>query len=430
MISRYDCPSTSIYWTDEFKFETFLNVEIAILESLALEKKIPFFSSREILDIVDVNVERIREIENTTRHDVVAFCQHITEQLPQHLSRWFHYGVTSSDIIDTTLAIQLRFSINDILKKFEKLLTNLRKLVKDGEDCLVIGRTHGQHGEPMLLAQKWKGHLEEFERRYDELVEFSSREIRMKCSGAVGNYTVLTPEVENRVAKKLNLIPDNHSTQIVPRDRIAKLINIGALYASALERLCVEIRHMSRTEVDEVREGFSKGQTGSSTMPHKSNPISCENLTGISRIMRSHVQIALEDCVTWHERDISHSSCERVFLPDHLILWSYSLERMSKTIENLVVKKETMKWHVEESNTKFTSLWLHEILSKTEVSREYAYSIIQKLSQKHHFWPMDMKRALEEELNISLSYPTYEEMLTFYHTEYKKVAERYVIPSI
>jgi adenylosuccinate lyase len=250
----------------------------------------------------------------------------------------------------------------------------------------------------------------------------------MKCSGATGNYTVITPEIEKRVAEKLHLIPENHSTQIIPRDRIAKLVSIGALYASALERFCVEIRGLSRSEVREVSEGFGNKQKGSSTMPHKSNPVSCENLTGIARIMRSHLSVALENCITWHERDISHSSCERLFLPDHLTLWSYSLSRLAKTIDGLVIHKETMRKRVEESNTKFTSLWLHELILKTGAPRDEIYDHIQSVTRTGNVKSWDIRDHFRSMYGVILSHPSYEELLEKYRKEYKKVAERFVIP--
>lgn len=430
MIPRYDFPSTSKFWTEEHKFKTFYEVELALLESLEDFKIVPAGTAEKVRFSYGVDVERIKEIELETRHDVVAFCQQVTETMPKELSRWFHYGVTSSDIIDTALTLQITRSVSDVLKQFEDLLSSLRNLVKRSEDVLTMGRTHGQLAEPMLLAQKWQGHLEEFQRRYDELVEFTSRDLRMKCSGAVGNYTVITPEIERHVAEKLRLIPENHSTQIVPRDRIAKLVSIGAMYASAMERFCVEIRGLSRSEVHEVSEGFGNKQKGSSTMPHKSNPISCENLTGVARIMRSHLSIALEDCVTWHERDISHSSCERVFLLDHLTLWSYSLNRLSKTIDGLVIHKDVMRKRVEESNTKFTSLWLHELILKTNASREEIYDRIQAVTRTGNVKSWDVRDHLRSIYGVILSHPTYEELLGKYKEEYKKITERFVIPNV
>jgi adenylosuccinate lyase len=428
LVPRYECKDISRIWSDENKFDTFLKVELALLESLEeAGERIPRGTAKAIRDVCCISVERIEQIERETRHDVVAFCRHITEQVDLETGRWFHWGATSSDIIDTSLSLQIVDSLHIVLKEMNSLISSIQDLVDKSKSTLVIGRSHGMNGEPMLLAQKWMGHLTEFTRRRDDLTEYLETECTTKCSGAVGNYTVLSPKVESLVAKKLGLRVEDHSTQVIPRDRIAKLISIGALYAAALERLCVEIRHMSRSEVGEVREGFVKGQAGSSTMPHKKNPISCENLTGIARVMRSHLHIALENCVLWHERDISHSSSERLFLPDHFGLWVYSLRRMKSVIDNLEIDHNRMVERVMSSPESLSSLYLHQILQRDHLeflTREEVYEVIQRVSFEGHKTHREYRERIVEELGVALPPLDYESLLKMYSEKFEETLKR------
>ena len=382
MILRYASQDISRIWRQENKFELFLEVELALLKQMELRGnwKIPSGTSDAMRKLTSINTKRISEIENDVGHDIVAFCRHIEEQLPNEIAKYFHFGATSSDIADTALAIQVRNSIKVILRDWDVLDVAFENLINRSHGVLCAGRTHGQIGEPILLAQKWWGHHLEFKRRRKEIEEYLLSDIRGKLSGAMGNYTIIPPVVELLALKELGIERDDASTQIVPRDRLAKLISIGSLYASALERFCSEIRHLSRTEVGEVSEGFKKGQTGSSTMPHKKNPISSENLTGIARVMRSHNSIALENIVTLHERDISHSSTERLYLPDHMELWSYSIKRLTGIIDRLEINGDVMARNLTKNPHIASSVYLHHAISELGFDRSYAYEAIQSAS--------------------------------------------------
>lgn len=384
MIPRYESQDISRIWRQENKFELFLDIELALLRQMEIrgDWAIPDGTSDSIRKLVIINVNRILEIENEVGHDIVAFCRHVEEQLPHEVGKYFHFGATSSDISDTALSIQIRNSIKIILRDWNELDIAFESLINRSQGILCAGRTHGQIGEPILLAQKWWGYHLEFKRRRKDLEEYLHSEIRGQLSGAMGNYTIISPIVELLALKMLGIEREEASTQIIPRDRIAKLISIGSLYASALERFCSEIRHLSRTEVGEVSEGFKKGQTGSSTMPHKKNPISSENLTGIARVMRSHNSIALENIVTLHERDISHSSTERLYLPDNMGLWSYSLRRLTGIINGLEINKEIMSNNLEKNPHVASSLYLHHAISELGFDRTYVYEAIQSSSFK------------------------------------------------
>ena len=307
MIPRYDKEEISSLWSLQVKYETFLEVELAILKAQE-GSKIPEGISDQIAKTAKINTKRINEIEKTVKHDVIAFCTSITEQLPTEVGKYFHFGVTSSDIIDTAQTLEIKRSLEFIINKYEDMLEALLKRAEEEKGTLCMGRSHGMFAEPMSLGQKLLGHYCEFKRRFVELKDYYENELTAQFSGAVGNYTLLSPELEEKAANILGLKVETLATQVIPRDRVAKLVSINALFASALERFCVELRHLHHSDLDELHEGFTKGQKGSSIMPHKKNPISAENLTGMARVLRSHLSMALENIVLWHERDISHSS--------------------------------------------------------------------------------------------------------------------------
>ena len=382
MIERYEKKEISNIWTDHYKFKKFLDVEVALLKSL--EKRDITASSHSDLSKkfskAKINTKRIEEIEKETRHDVIAFCTSITEQFPAEQGRFFHYGVTSSDIIDTALSLQIRESLSIILRSYKKLIKTLEKKSEEYKDQLCMGRSHGIYAEPMSFGVKLLGHTAEFKRRYNDLNDFYQNELTGQISGAVGNYTIITPEIEEEVLSELGLKVEPVSTQVIPRDRIAKLISIFSLFSCALERIAVEIRHLQHSDVSEVFEGFSKGQKGSSTMPHKKNPISSENLTGMARLLRSHMSLALDNCLLWHERDISHSSNERMYLPDSLGIMLYSIERLDSTISNLVVDSHVMEEKVNSNFKHLSSYFLHELIQISKRSREELYKIVQTAS--------------------------------------------------
>jgi adenylosuccinate lyase len=338
MISRYEVTSISNIWSEKSRFEKLLEVEIALIEALEEIGQIPPDTALAFKN-VKVDPERIREIESKTRHDVIAFCTSITEQVNPQFARHFHFGVTSSDILDTALSLQMRDSINIVLSKLSELIQALDVQIQNTKDLIGLGRSHGMAAEPMVFAQKFLSVKTEFKRRIKEYQTLIQTELTGQISGAVGNYSIISPEVESKTLQKLKLPIEMVSTQVIPRDHIAKIISIGALTASALERLAVELRHLHHSDISEIHEGFKKGQKGSSTMPHKKNPISSENITGLSRVIRSHLEIALQNIVLWHERDISHSSSERLYLPDHFGLLAYSIQRMTETIQELEIHR-------------------------------------------------------------------------------------------
>ncbi len=378
MIPRYDCPEISHLWTDTYKFKTYLKVELALLQTLEEEGVTPKGIAEQIKEGADIDVDRINEIEAITHHDLIAFCTSITEKFDSEVGKFFHYGVTSSDIIDTAVNLQIKESLKLILPEFEELLRSLKKKALEHKDLICMGRSHGMFAEPQSFGQKFLNSYAEFSRRYVEFKEFYENGITGQLSGAVGNYCILTTDIESKALAKLGLRAEPVSTQVIPRDYIAKMVSNNALTASAIERLCVEIRHLHHSDIQEVHEGFSKGQKGSSTMPHKKNPISGENLSGMARMIRSHLDIAHENIPLWHERDISHSSTERMYLPDHLGLLFYSIRRLRKTIDNLVVHKEHIENKVTNNFTYLSSYFLHTLLRSYKGTREEFYEIVQK----------------------------------------------------
>lgn len=389
MINRYEETDVSDIWSETYKFETYLKVELAILEALE-GTKIPAGTAKVIADKAVINPDRIGEIEAKVHHDIIAFCTSITENLTPDEGKFFHFGVTSSDIIDTSVALQLKASLKLQIEALEELQVELFKFCEAHKTTLAMGRSHGMYAEPLSFGQKFLSFYCEFKRRLSELKEFYQNEITGQFSGAVGNYTILNRELEKRALDKLGLAQEPLSTQVIPRDRIAKLVSLNGLLASAIERVAVEIRHLHRSEVAELAEGFAKGQKGSSTMPHKKNPISGENLTGMARVLRSHVLIALENIVLWHERDISHSSTERLYLPDHFGLMVYALRRLKKTISNLVVMPEQVEGRVTQHFVYLSSFYLHHLIEHTNEKREDLYEVVQgaafdaKTSEEFH----------------------------------------------
>jgi adenylosuccinate lyase len=294
-----------------------------------------------------------------------------------------------------------------------------------------MGRSHGMYAEPMSFGQKLLGFYCEFYRRYKELLDYKENELTVQFSGAVGNYTILTPEEEKKAAQILGLKVEPVSTQILPRDRIAKLININSQIANAIERIAVEFRHLQRSEVNEVLEGFSKGQKGSSTMPHKKNPISSENLTGMSRMLRSHVTMASENCILWHERDISHSSAERMYLPDNLGILFYSLKRLNGTLKNFYFNTREMERKVEENFVYLSSYYLHQLIAHSKCSREDLYALVQeaafegqKSASKTVFFQKLEELLKKKKIPFKLPSPDFDEIKKIYLKHTDKVFQR------
>ena len=381
MISRYEAKSISPIWNDTNKYHTFLKIELELLFALEEKQMIPKGIADTISKSVKIDPARIDQIELVTRHDVIAFCTSITEQLPADIGKYFHYGVTSSDVIDSALTLQIKDSLDVTMKSFDLFLEALKARALETKMLMTLGRSHGMYAEPMSFGQKLLGHYAEFKRRRLDLEEFYKNELTIQLSGAVGNYTILTPDIEESVAHKLGVKVEDVSTQIIPRDRIAKLISITSLLANAIERLAVEIRHLHHSDVREVAEGFRPGQKGSSTMPHKKNPISSENLTGLARFLRSHLTMALENSILWHERDISHSSAERLYLPDHFGILVYALDRFTATLNLLEIDSAVIEGKVLNHTHYLSSYYLHFLIAHCEaITREELYTIIQAAS--------------------------------------------------
>ncbi len=391
MIERYSRPALRQLWSLENKFRAWLEVELAVCEAWTRLGAIDAPSMEVIRSKADFDLERILEIEEQTRHDVIAFLSAVEEKVGEP-ARFIHLGCTSSDIVDTANALLLTRAGGIIRAGFERVLGALQTLALEHKGRAVMGRTHGIHAEPTSFGLKMAGFYAEFERhvhRFDRAVE----NIRVgKISGAVGTYAHLEPDVERIACELLGLRVDPVSTQIIQRDRYAEYFTALALAAGGVERLCVELRHCQRTEVLEVEEGFRKGQKGSSAMPHKKNPISAENLSGLARLVRSNALAAMENMALWHERDISHSSVERVIMPDSTMLMDYMLQRLSGLLEQLRIRPENMERNLQRSFGLHYSQRVLLALIATGMARQEAYALVQLAAMRG--W--EEQRAFEE----------------------------------
>lgn len=366
-------------WNPESRFQFMLDVEVAVAKAQAEMGLIPQSAAKAIGERARFDVHEIDEIEKTTRHDVIAFVSSVAKAVGDE-GRYVHYGLTSSDVLDTALSLQIQRAGSVLLKSLASWELALVKLVEKHAATLCAGRTHGMHAEPTSFGYKMAGHLTEVRRSMARLARALEQLKVGKISGAVGTFSALPQELEAKVCANLGLRPELVSTQVLPRDRHAELFFAFALIGTALERISIELRHLQRTEVAEVREGFQKGQKGSSAMPHKRNPIGPENLTGAARMLRSYLVGALDNVALWHERDISHSSVERVFLGDAFILADYASDRMAKILVDLEVLEEQMAKNMQLSQGQLMSSHLLLALVKKGLSREEAYSMVQKLS--------------------------------------------------
>ena len=380
MIDRYTRQEMGRIWTLENRYQAWLDVEVAVCRAWSDMGRIPADAVENIQAKASIDVDRILAIEEVTRHDVIAFLTSLEEKVGAEAARYIHLGCTSSDIVDTANALLLVQAGRLILKDIRGLLTAIEALATRHKGVLCMGRTHGIHAEPTSFGLKMAGFYAEFERHLAR-VEAGVESIRVgKISGAVGTYAFLSPELEQRALGYLELEVDPHSTQIIQRDRYAHFFTSLAVLAGGVERLCVELRHLQRTEVLEVEEGFAKGQKGSSAMPHKKNPISAENMSGLSRLLRTNALASLENQALWHERDISHSSVERVIMPDSTILADYVLTRLTKLLEGLVVKPERMRENMERSYGLYFSQRVLTALIATGLPRQQAYEAVQRLA--------------------------------------------------
>ena len=383
MIERYTLPEMGEIWTDNYKLKTWLQVEIAVCEAQAELGYIPSSAVEEIKAKANFDPQRVLEIEAEVRHDVIAFLTNVNEYVGD-AGRYIHLGLTSSDVLDTGIALQLVVSLNLILERLEELIQAIRYQAQQHRYTVMVGRSHGIHAEPITFGFKLAGWLAEVLRNRDRLVRLRKEIAVGKISGAVGTYANVDPKIEAIACQKLGLEPDCASTQVISRDRHADYVQQLALLTASIERFAVEIRNLQRTDVLEVEEFFSKKQKGSSAMPHKRNPIRSERLTGMARIVRGNAVAALENVALWHERDISHSSVERVILPDSCILTYFMLKEITGLVKNLLVYPENMKRNMNVYGGVIFSQRVLLTLVEKGMNREEAYRVVQECA--HTAW--------------------------------------------
>ncbi|RMG18670.1 MAG: adenylosuccinate lyase [Deltaproteobacteria bacterium] len=385
MIERYSRPEMAQIWTDAHRFGIWMEIELLAAEALCRQGIVPeedLEACRDRAPTFDAAaVERIREIEATVKHDVIAFLTYVEEQVGEP-SRWLHLGMTSSDVLDTALAVQIKEAGELLLADLDLLLDTLERRAHEHKDTVMIGRSHGVHAEPITFGLKLATFYDEFRRHRTRLKGALARAAVGKVSGAVGTFAHLSPAVEQHVVSALGIGYEPVATQVVQRDRHAEFFSTLAGIGASIERLAVEIRHLARTEVREVQEPFTAGQKGSSAMPHKRNPILSENLTGLARLLRGYAASTLENVALWHERDISHSSVERVVAPDTTILLDFALVRLTRLVEGLVVFPERMRENLEASKgMPFSQAILLE-LARRGLKRQEAYAIVQACAMR------------------------------------------------
>jgi adenylosuccinate lyase len=377
MIERYSLPEATKIWTEKAKYEAWLKVELAACKAMVDHKIMPKPQYLRLVKKAKVDVEKIQKNEELVKHDMIAFTMVIEEQAGED-AQFFHYGLTSSDVLDTALALQLSEAGDLIIKEIKSLAKALKKLAQDSKKIPSIGRSHGIHAEPLSFGLRFLSHFAELMRNRERF-EVAVKNIRVGMfSGAVGSYGTLPPSLEKKACGYLGLEPEAVSTQVIPRDRHAEYFQAIAMIGTGIERMSVELRHLQRTEVAEVEEGFSHGQKGSSAMPHKKNPISAENLTGCARLLRAYAQSALENIPLWHERDISHSSVERVIGPDATILLHYMLVRSRKLIEGLKVNEKNVRRNLQQTKGIVYSGAVLLALVDAGLKRDAAYRLVQK----------------------------------------------------
>jgi adenylosuccinate lyase len=378
VIDRYTRPEMGLLWDADQRFAKMMQVEITVAEVQASLNIIPKAAAAAIRKKSRFNAKRISEIEKQTKHDVIAFVSNMAENVGPH-GKFIHYGMTSSDVLDTAFSLQVQEAGLVLMAGITSLEKSLKALVLKHEDTLCAGRTHGMFAEPTTFGFKMAGFLTETRRNKKRIKDALENMRICKLSGAVGTYSSQAPIVESKVAKKLNLVPELIATQVIPRDRHAEMITAIAILGTGLERLAVELRHLQRSDVAEVTEGFTKGQKGSSAMPHKKNPISAENITGLSRLLRGYAIAAMEDVALWHERDISHSSVERVIFPDAFIVADYAIHRMAVLLDGLEVNKKRMLDNIDSSQGQLFSSHVLLALVQKGMVREEAYALVQRL---------------------------------------------------
>jgi len=381
MIPRYSRPDMANIWEPENKFRIWFEIEAHACDAQAELGVIPKDAAKAVWDRGKWEIDRIDEIERETKHDVIAFLTNLAEHVGDE-ARFIHQGMTSSDVLDTCLAVQMSQAADILIADVEALLATLKRRALEHKNTICIGRSHAIHAEPTTFGVKLAGHYAEFARNLDRLKDARAEISTVAISGAVGTFANIDPAVEEHVGKKMGLTPEPVSTQVIPRDRHAMFFAILGVVASSLERLAVEIRHLQRTELREVEEFFSPGQKGSSAMPHKRNPVLTENITGLARIVRSAVTPAMENVALWHERDISHSSVERMIGPDTTITLDFALARMTNVIDKLMIYPDMMQRNLDQLGGLVFSQRVLLGLTQAGMSREAAYSAVQRNAMK------------------------------------------------
>lgn len=377
MIARYSKPEMEKIWTSQNRYQCWLDVELAACKAMNEFKIIPDEDLKNILEKADFDADKIDEIEKVTKHDVIAFLTNVAEYVGES-ARWIHYGMTSSDVLDTATALQCKQAGDLLIKSMDEFCKALKTRALEHKNTLCIGRSHGIHAEPTSFGLKFALWYDEMQRNIARMTAAVERISVGQISGAVGNYAHLSPEIEESACKHLNLKPVNIATQVIQRDRHAEFLNTIAIIGSTIEKVAVEIRHLQRTEVLEAEENFSKGQKGSSAMPHKKNPITSEQMSGLARLLRTNALATVENNALWHERDISHSSVERIILPDSTILLHYMLDKMTILIANLTVYPDNIEKNLELTNGLVFSQVLLLKLAEKGSSRDDAYAQVQK----------------------------------------------------
>ena len=399
MIERYSRKELTTIWSEENKYKIWLDVEIAAAQAMEKLGQIPKGVSSIVRKKAKINVKRIHQIEKKVKHDVIAFLTSVTERAGIK-ARYLHQGMTSSDILDTSFNIQLIQSGKIILKDIDQILKVLKKQARKFKFTPCMGRSHGIHAEPITFGLKLASFYEEFKRNRKRLVDAINEVSTCAISGAVGTFANINPNVEKHVAKKLNLKVEPISTQVIPRDRHAFYFSVLGIIAGSIERIAIEIRHLQRTEIYELQEYFSKNQKGSSAMPHKKNPILSENLTGLARMVRSSVIPALENIALWHERDISHSSVERNIGPDANITTDFALVRLTNILDNMIVYPKKMLENLNITKGLIFSQELMLELTKTGLSREKSYKMIQSYAKKCFAENSDLFKVIQSDKYI------------------------------
>jgi adenylosuccinate lyase len=400
MIPRYTGKEMGAIWTETRRYEAWLEVELAATDALAAAGVVPETDARTLRSRAAFDITRIEEIEQTTQHDVIAFTTAVAEKAGE-TARWLHFGLTSSDVLDTALALQMRQACDLILVDLDAALDAVRRRAEEHRDTPMIGRTHGVHAEPMTFGVKLALWYAELQRSRVRLIRAREAVSVGKISGAVGMFAHLDPSIEEEVCRTLGLAPAPVSSQVIQRDRHAELLSALAILAATLEKCALEIRGLQKTEIGEVEEPFGRGQKGSSAMPHKRNPIGCEQITGMARLIRANAMAALENVALWHERDISHSSVERVILPDSFIAVDHMLRRFARIVSGMVVYPDRMLENLGRSRgVVFSGTVLLE-LAKRGISREQAYEWVQRNAMRSFHEQRDFKQLLLDDPDVT-----------------------------